>query len=60
MKAVVDRGVADVISMSRPFIREPDLVMRLQAGQQEVSCIRCDACEASDVFSKEMLRCRVE
>jgi 2,4-dienoyl-CoA reductase-like NADH-dependent reductase (Old Yellow Enzyme family) len=58
MKAVVDRGIADVISMSRPFIREPDLVRRLQAGQQEAGCIRCDVCEASDVFSKEMLRCR--
>jgi 2,4-dienoyl-CoA reductase-like NADH-dependent reductase (Old Yellow Enzyme family) len=50
--------MADVISMSRPFIREPDLVMRLQAGQREAGCIRCDACEASEVFSKEMLRCR--
>jgi 2,4-dienoyl-CoA reductase-like NADH-dependent reductase (Old Yellow Enzyme family) len=60
MKAVVDRGIADVISMSRPFIKEPDLVIRLQAGQLEVGCIRCDACEASDVFSKEMLRCRFE
>ena len=60
MQVVVDRGIADVISMSRPFIREPDLVMRFQAGQREASCIRCDACEASDVFSKEMLRCRLE
>jgi 2,4-dienoyl-CoA reductase-like NADH-dependent reductase (Old Yellow Enzyme family) len=49
-----------MISMSRPFIREPDLVMRLQAGQREAGCIRCDACEASDVFSKEMLRCRLK
>jgi len=60
MRAVVDRGVADVISMSRPFIREPDLVRRLEAGQPEASCLRCDACEADEVFSKEMLRCRVE
>jgi 2,4-dienoyl-CoA reductase-like NADH-dependent reductase (Old Yellow Enzyme family) len=58
MKAVVDRGIADVISMSRPFIREPDLVRRLEAGQLEAGCIRCDACEAAEVFSKEMLRCR--
>jgi 2,4-dienoyl-CoA reductase-like NADH-dependent reductase (Old Yellow Enzyme family) len=59
MKAVVDRGIADVISMSRPFIREPDLVRRLEAGQTEAGCIRCGACEADEVFSKEMLRCRV-
>jgi 2,4-dienoyl-CoA reductase-like NADH-dependent reductase (Old Yellow Enzyme family) len=58
MQVVVDRGIADVISMSRPFIREPDLVRRLEAGQLEAGCIRCDACEAAEVFSKEMLRCR--
>jgi 2,4-dienoyl-CoA reductase-like NADH-dependent reductase (Old Yellow Enzyme family) len=60
MQAVVDRGVADLISMSRPFIREPDLVKRLQEGQGEVSCIRCDACGSEVAFSKEMLRCRVD
>ena len=59
MQAVVDRGIADLISMSRPFINEPDLVKRLQAGQGEASCIRCDACETDSVFSKEMLRCRI-
>jgi 2,4-dienoyl-CoA reductase-like NADH-dependent reductase (Old Yellow Enzyme family) len=46
--------------MSRPFIREPDLVKRLQEGQGEVSCIRCDACRSEVAFSKEMLRCRVD
>ena len=59
MQAIIDRGIADLISMSRPFINEPDLVKRLQAGQEEASCIRCDACESDSVFSKEMLRCRV-
>jgi len=60
MKAVVDRGIADMISMSRPFIREPDLVRRFEAGQLEVGCVRCDTCEAAEVFSKEMLHCRVK
>ncbi len=58
MQAYVDRGVADIISMSRPLIREPDLVKLLQAGE-ESSCLRCDACETDEVFSKEMLRCRI-
>ena len=58
MQAVVDNGIADLISMSRPFINEPDLVKRLKEGQGEVYCIRCDACESNSVFSKEMLRCR--
>jgi 2,4-dienoyl-CoA reductase-like NADH-dependent reductase (Old Yellow Enzyme family) len=60
MEKVVDMGLADMVSMSRPFIREPDLVRRLQSGQREVSCIRCDACSGSDVFGKTMLRCRLE
>jgi 2,4-dienoyl-CoA reductase-like NADH-dependent reductase (Old Yellow Enzyme family) len=59
MQATVDRGIADLISMSRPFINEPDLVKRLQVGQAEASCIRCDACQSDSVFSREMLRCRI-
>jgi 2,4-dienoyl-CoA reductase-like NADH-dependent reductase (Old Yellow Enzyme family) len=59
MQAIVDRGIADLISMSRPFINEPDLVKKLQAEQGDASCIRCDACESDSVFSKEMLRCRI-
>jgi 2,4-dienoyl-CoA reductase-like NADH-dependent reductase (Old Yellow Enzyme family) len=58
MQAVVERGVADLISMSRPFIREPDLVKQLNAGE-ESSCLRCEACETDEVFGKEMLRCRI-
>ena len=60
MRRVVETGLADVVSMSRPFIREPDLVKRLQSGQGEASCIRCDACSGDDVFGKTMLRCRLE
>jgi len=60
MQKAVDMGLTDVVSMSRPFIREPDLVKRLQHGQQMVSCTRCDACSGSDVFGKTMLRCQLE
>ena len=60
MQAVVDRSVADMISMSRPLIREPDLINKMKAGQEEVSCIRCDACASDSVFSKAMLRCRLD
>lgn len=55
MQAVVDKGLADLVSLSRPFIREPDLVRRLATGQQEVTCTRCDAC--LDTFGEQMLRC---
>jgi 2,4-dienoyl-CoA reductase-like NADH-dependent reductase (Old Yellow Enzyme family) len=58
MQLAVDRGLTDVVSMSRPFIREPDLVRRLEAGQAEAGCIRCDACRSE--FCKAMMRCLVE
>jgi 2,4-dienoyl-CoA reductase-like NADH-dependent reductase (Old Yellow Enzyme family) len=57
MQVIVDRGIADLISLSRPLIREPDAIKRLQSGQSEVECIRCDACR--DLFEEEMMRCLV-
>lgn len=60
MEALVQRGLADLVSMSRPFIRESDLVRRLQAGQEAATCTTCDACRSREVFGKMMLRCHLE
>jgi len=60
MRAIVDKGLADLISMSRPFVREPDIVRKLEKGQAEVTCTSCGACSGRDVFGKEMLRCHLE
>ena len=60
MEAIAEKGVADLISMSRPFIREPDLVKRLKAGQEAATCTTCDACRSREVFGKMMLRCHLE
>jgi 2,4-dienoyl-CoA reductase-like NADH-dependent reductase (Old Yellow Enzyme family) len=60
MEAILEKGVANLISMSRPFIREPDLVERLRAGQPAATCTSCGACQARDVFGKMMLRCHLE
>jgi 2,4-dienoyl-CoA reductase-like NADH-dependent reductase (Old Yellow Enzyme family) len=57
MKLIIESDIADMISMCRPFIMEPDLVKKLKAGQHEASCITCDACRGPDVFGKTMLRC---
>jgi 2,4-dienoyl-CoA reductase-like NADH-dependent reductase (Old Yellow Enzyme family) len=58
MQLAVDRGLTDMVSMSRPLIREPDLVKKLEAGQAEAGCIRCDACRSE--FGKSMMRCLAE
>jgi 2,4-dienoyl-CoA reductase-like NADH-dependent reductase (Old Yellow Enzyme family) len=44
-EALVDGGVADYVSMSRPLIREPDLINRWQEGDsREADCISDNAC----------------
>lgn len=44
-KRLFDEGVADYISMSRPFIREPGLIDRWKAGDlRDSSCISCNNC----------------
>ena len=44
-KHLVDQGVVDYISMSRPFIREPELVKRWKDGdRRDATCISCDNC----------------
>ena len=60
MEGVLADGKADLLSLSRPFIREPFLVKRLQSGQAtEAACISCNKCFAA-VFSGLPLRCYVK
>ncbi|MDF1533277.1 MAG: NADH:flavin oxidoreductase [Methanosarcinaceae archaeon] len=45
MESLLSDGYADMISMSRPFIREPDLIIKLKSGESEqVSCVSCNKC----------------
>ncbi|MFQ5956232.1 MAG: NADH:flavin oxidoreductase [Candidatus Brocadiales bacterium] len=45
MESIIEEKKADLISMSRPFIREPDLVDRLRRGLvAKSSCISCNQC----------------
>jgi 2,4-dienoyl-CoA reductase-like NADH-dependent reductase (Old Yellow Enzyme family) len=42
---IMDSGDADMVSMCRPFIREPGLVARWQAGDKRpAKCISCSRC----------------
>ena len=46
-QTIVDSGDADLISMCRPFIREPGLVSRWQGGEEgSALCISCNKCMA--------------
>jgi 2,4-dienoyl-CoA reductase-like NADH-dependent reductase (Old Yellow Enzyme family) len=53
MEDVVASGKADLISMSRPFISEPDLVLKFRRGEiTKAACLSCNNC-----YAPEGIRC---
>jgi 2,4-dienoyl-CoA reductase-like NADH-dependent reductase (Old Yellow Enzyme family) len=53
MESLITSGTADLISMSRPFIREPDLVVKMQDQNKQIAdCISCNGC-----FDPNGIRC---
>ena len=55
MESILDKGIADMVSLSRPFVREPDLVNKIAAGQAKVTCVSCNAC-----FNPQGLKCMLD
>lgn len=56
MEELLKAGFADLISMSRPFICEPDLVLRLKSGEaKKARCQSCNLC-----FDLEGVKCNFE
>ncbi len=48
MEDVLEKGYADFISTSRPFIREPMFVKRIQEGKTDAAaCVSCNRCLAA-------------
>lgn len=43
MERVVEAGI-DMVSLGRPLICEPDLLVKLRAGQEAASCVSCNRC----------------
>jgi 2,4-dienoyl-CoA reductase-like NADH-dependent reductase (Old Yellow Enzyme family) len=46
MDKIVRDGTADLVSMSRPFLRQPNLVQLLEKGAARADCIHCGLCFA--------------
>lgn len=44
MERAVKSGVADVVSMSRPFIQNPSIVADFESGKLSSRCINCGKC----------------
>jgi 2,4-dienoyl-CoA reductase-like NADH-dependent reductase (Old Yellow Enzyme family) len=52
MEEGVSRGEADLIAMSRPLIREPNLVSKFESGETvRASCISCNRCFAATLHN---------
>jgi 2,4-dienoyl-CoA reductase-like NADH-dependent reductase (Old Yellow Enzyme family) len=52
MEGIINDNKADMISLSRPLIREPDLVNKIREGKTEADCISCNQC-----WHPEGIRC---
>eukprot|EP00727_Mastigamoeba_balamuthi_P014575 m51a1_g9742 hypothetical protein (357) ;mRNA; r:1568426-1569906 len=42
-QGLIDEGVCDMVAMSRPFIREPDVVAKWRQGTKS-ACVSCNGC----------------
>ncbi|MBF0558053.1 MAG: NADH:flavin oxidoreductase [Nitrospirae bacterium] len=55
MEEVLIKGDADLVSMSRPLIREPDLPSKMEEGKEKADCISCNGCMRFDKL--DVVRC---
>lgn len=54
IEQIIENGMADYVSMSRPLITEPNLVQKFKEKKQtQAKCINCNYC----LMSKELIRC---
>jgi 2,4-dienoyl-CoA reductase-like NADH-dependent reductase (Old Yellow Enzyme family) len=44
MEEMLASGCADMVSLSRPLIREPEMVVKFREGVQEAECTSCNGC----------------
>ena len=52
---MLENGFADLVSMSRVFISEPDIVLKFKSGQVKKQIVSCNLC-----FDPEGISCNFE
>lgn len=59
MERVLERGEADLVALSRPFIRQPNLVSRMERDPRVTSatCTNCNRCTVEVAMRSRPLRC---
>ena len=60
-EAVLARGDGDMISMARPFLADPDFVVKAEQGRADEinTCIGCNQACLDQIFSREIASCLV-
>lgn len=58
---VLSNGDADMVSMARPFLADPDFMNKAQAGKAETinTCIACNQACLDHVFKNQLVSCLV-
>jgi len=59
MENVIEQGNADLVSMSRPFIRQPNLVNQFlkHPDSECITCVNCNRCTVEITINNKPLRC---
>ena len=59
MENILEQGNADLVSMSRPFIRQPNLVNQFLKNQNSecITCVNCNRCTVEITINNKPLRC---
>lgn len=58
MEEIINNGEADIVSMCRPYICEPNLVKRWEGGdEKKAKCISCNRCLVESHIKGAPLKC---
>lgn len=60
-EAILAEGCADMVSMARPFLADPEFVLKTQQGREDEinTCIACNQACLDEIFSGQTASCLV-